>query len=161
MLGHLTGHDHGVTTIDPAFIEGQISENPACGTAMCFAGHTAVLAGARPILSLTDYERSGNGGRVGVPFATVMLPDSDETKYVDTYAAGLLGLDTEDADDLFSATNTLEDLQHLVAEIVEHDEIVSGKCRPDEEEGEEVAWPWSDRACGRCAPCIDYASRQD
>lgn len=135
--------------IDPADIEAQISDNPQCGTAMCFAGHTAILAGGKPVFS-TAY---GIDPGEELSFGTVRTADGGD-RHVSTYAAELLGLDTVDADELFSGDNTLEDLEKLVADITANGgELTIERCYS------EAAWPWRNQACGSCTACTDYAER--
>lgn len=81
---------------------------PECGTACCFAGRAALLAGATYPLWMR------NAGRT----ATMVLPYGAIVSVSD-YAAGKLGIDSKDADKLFDAKNTLEDLNLVVKQLIE------------------------------------------
>lgn len=77
-----------------------------CGTAACFAGWTALLSGDQPRWARdwsvrTDY---------------VLDPDG-ERRDISVRASELLGINDEQADDLFCAVNTRPRLGTLVAEI--------------------------------------------
>lgn len=74
-----------------------------CGTAYCFAGHVVHMAGY-------DFHDPEKGGH----FVTV----DGGARLTSEVAACELGLDPEDATDLFWASNTLEDLQRHVKRLV-------------------------------------------
>lgn len=101
-----------------------------CRTGMCFAGATCELAGGRWLYdiddcTIPDYEFSLVGH--------LLHPEGDETtvlthrlqdKRIDPRgvpaewrARSLLGLDLEDADDLFASNNTLDDIRGKLDEL--------------------------------------------
>lgn len=142
------GHIRKEYLLDPALIEGQIATSPHCGTAMCFAGHTALLAGAKPIITTSFAPDPGEDWW----FGTVRVQGEGGVtfdRHVSTYAQELLGLSESDAESLFSGDNTLDDLEHLVGEIVEHGEIVTERCYSG-------PWPWTGTQCGACGACERY-----
>jgi len=75
-----------------------------CGTAACFAGRATLLHG--------DKREPGLD-----PVDVIPIEDQSQRVYVKTRARRLLGINYIDADYLFDACNTLEDLRELVAEI--------------------------------------------
>lgn len=100
-----------------------------CGTVFCFAGKVAIDAGGVIAVSEDGY-RSGH-----YLMATQEEIDADLTSeswrakayltpvvMVDDRAARLLGLDSWRASELFSSTNTIEDLRRIVGEIIERAE---------------------------------------
>lgn len=106
-----------------------------CGTAMCFAGWTAQLAGGRwigdtPLLHAEECEPSHDA--------------LDGTNAVHPYprAARLLGLTTDQADALFAGDLDLDGIRHQVAELIDQvhhvtirlvpaDELVPDEAHPD------------------------------
>lgn len=77
-----------------------------CGTAYCFAGWTVAIArpDAVPVFEddcFSTCEVSVDGARV----------------YIDELAIKLLGLSAGDADELFHASNTIEELREMVADL--------------------------------------------
>ncbi|WAB09579.1 hypothetical protein SEA_WOOPER_76 [Gordonia phage Wooper] len=85
-----------------------------CGTACCFAGHTALQVGDRPVVNVeVDHALRNDLGSL-----TIMdvrpVDNPDVTVSVSTRAMDLLGLDHEEADVLFEANNTLADLRVMV-----------------------------------------------
>lgn len=133
-------------------ILGQIESDSQCGTAMCFAGHVAMMTGAQAVLPAWASERDPNTGKFKalgqeVTWDGVKTPDGFyET--VSDYAAGMLGIDASyDANVLFDASNTVEDLEHMVEILVRGGSLGSlEKCSACDE------WPW---ACGEdtCDEC--------
>jgi hypothetical protein len=87
-----------------------------CGTAKCFAGWAVDLSGERP----DDF---GMVNGVHVAERAAQLLGFASTTAMDDYAIEVLGIEVDDNEepserfDLFCATNTREDLGHLVAEI--------------------------------------------
>lgn len=71
-----------------------------CGTVCCVAGKVALEDGHRPVNDLS-YIITVDGRRMGV----------------DTYAMDALGLNDDQADVLFEASNTLDDLRVIVEAI--------------------------------------------
>ena len=94
-LAHITAHP-----------EQWVQEEYRCGTGMCFAGHTAVLAGGRWLYP-------------GHPRSDLLVaePGDPEEDIWDACisahdrARRLLGLTEEQADRVFVGTNTLDDLR--------------------------------------------------
>lgn len=79
---------------------------PACGTAYCFAGHTAVMSG---------YEIAWANQGSGVFGATKV----EGGQFIDTIAARELGLDFVDADRLFESSNSLENLYDIASQLTD------------------------------------------
>lgn len=86
-------------TTDPVYLP----PGNVCGTAMCFAGHAAILDGAQLASS---------------PSNTVVTRDGERWP-VASYATLALGLTSRQADDLFRAENSLDDLQYKVKDLIE------------------------------------------
>lgn len=103
----------------------------ACGTAFCYAGHAALLAGAEH-----------PGGRIElwhvdpVTLAAVTYVQNPESAYVGDFARKQLGLTEAESDALFDASRTLRGLRSLVnalctgAWINDYDDIwINGESR--------------------------------
>lgn len=88
-----------------------------CGTVGCFAGWTTQLSGLAAVFN--DF---GHGRFVKIDGNTVSFRDA---------ATQLLGIDEDDADDLFAGSNSREELGRLVTEIFGP--------RPDGGEGGNIA----------------------
>jgi hypothetical protein len=88
-----------------------------CGTAFCFAGWTAVLDGVQPL-----WERVvlSNGEQVWA--CTDIRHGNGQCDPVELHAQDSLGLTGEQADNLFFADNTIDDLRRIVQEIIEAEE---------------------------------------
>lgn len=80
--------------------DGVLPEGNTCGTAYCFAGTAAVLAGH--VVNANGFVRYGLG-----------------RTHVSLVAEAELGLDALTADELFDGTNDLDDIQRVVKEITE------------------------------------------
>lgn len=82
-------------------------ENYRCGSAACFAGHAALLAG-------------GEWDRPNEPLDDYLAPSSDRPfETADERAVSVLGLEQWQADRLFDGGNSLDDLRRIVAELSE------------------------------------------
>lgn len=79
-------------------------EHYRCRSGCCFAGHAALLSGAR--------WASNNSNA-----ADVKAGDGHPLEMVWERAARVLGLTGEEADDLFSPGNKLDDLRRIVADL--------------------------------------------
>lgn len=77
-----------------------------CRTAYCFAGTAAILSGFPP-----------------PPKEHRTIWSDENGVQVDEYAEKALGLTYSQAVELFHASNTLEDLEEMVAKIIENPEI--------------------------------------
>jgi hypothetical protein len=77
-----------------------------CGTAGCFAGWASLLSGDEPGWAFSDDDTTD-----------IVVLDDESTPWVGDRAAELLGITTEQQDELFDGWNTREDLGRLVAEI--------------------------------------------
>lgn len=108
-----------------------------CGTSMCFAGWAAELSGgtwigqSELLVAAADEESSSHWGRDGI---AVVSPE--------VRAGRVLGLDGDQADDLFDAANSLESIReqiialaalvhHVTIRIVPYDELTPGEATPD------------------------------
>lgn len=83
-----------------------------CGTTACFAGHTTLMSGCMAIYDPEDLDDTGKP----LPFASlthVLTPDGAASPVWEE-AESLLGLDSGEANLLFCARNTMEDLQMIV-----------------------------------------------
>lgn len=91
----------------PHLVEIDMEEVNSCGSAMCFAGHAALIEGfpAPPKSNTLPWEREVDGE----PY-----PEA-----VDSFAAKRLGLPYEVAEELFDSQNTLEVLEAMVQKIVD------------------------------------------
>lgn len=79
------------------------SRTSSCGTTFCVAGHAANRAGAEII-----YADDG--------WANSCVTADGTTRTIEFYAQELLGLDAEQAEQLFSGANSLERMWRLVAQ---------------------------------------------
>lgn len=88
----------------PHLVEIEYTEVNSCGTAMCFAGHAALMEGfpAPP--------KTGNWTR--------RVDGEDYPEGVDQFARKRLGLDYDVAEELFDGSNTLEVLEKMIEEII-------------------------------------------
>ena len=79
-----------------------------CGTAFCFAGWACQMEGGKwaDTTSLIPIDEDD-------PFDIL----GDDTVFASTRAQRLLGLTSEQAEDLFRSENTLDDIREMVAEI--------------------------------------------
>lgn len=94
-----------------ANIEEQRQEVLSCGTAYCFAGHTAFMTGWEPIFSPNALSFNGEN-----------MQKDGKSLYVGAIARIELDLSPEDADRLFRATNTRRDLRALVNKYIAEEE---------------------------------------
>jgi len=86
-----------------------------CGTTLCFAGHTVVLAGGE--INWNEYKRID--GSVNITACAVTMPDG-HTESIETAATSLLGLAPTEANALFfyfPKDNVVESLKVRVKEI--------------------------------------------
>jgi hypothetical protein len=96
-----------------------------CGTAHCFAGHTAVTVLKATLIGelvpLTK-ELATTMNRWEVDYGLSVCPwTEDDAPHVDDFARSVLGLTREQADDLFCATNTLPELRRMVVKFTGED----------------------------------------
>jgi hypothetical protein len=85
-----------------------------CDTAMCFAGHAAVLAGGVWVDSY-PYEDEYMVAEDADDDSFLQGPDGNI--HVEYRAQRVLGLDAEQADRLFSSFNDLDQIRAIVAEL--------------------------------------------
>lgn len=88
----------------PHLVEIEYTEVNSCGTAMCFAGHAALMEG---------FPAPPKGGPWVRP-----VDGEDYPEGVDQFARKRLGLDYDVAEELFDGTNTLEVLEKMIEEII-------------------------------------------
>lgn len=88
-------------------VEEEVSEVNSCGAAFCFAGHVAIAKGFP-----SPPKKAGDEWFRMVDNPLWETPD-EET--VDEFARDVLGLDEDQADTLFDAANTIDDLEFYVA----------------------------------------------
>jgi len=93
------------------------SRAQGCGTAMCLAGTIAWQAGWKPI-SPEDWSTTTDDYGNPVKICALVAKDGVD-RHVGTLARELLGLDGDDADNLFGAYNTLADLRRIRDELAE------------------------------------------
>ncbi len=98
---HPEGHDQTVWT---------------CETGACFAGHAVLRNGYR---ASTRIDMWGNR----IPVNGVVIDDKGEHRPVDRTAQRLLGLSDEDADIMFSAYNTADQLELMVKDLANGEEL--------------------------------------
>jgi hypothetical protein len=139
VLVHITRNKHlwdqgtwahlNVKGYDAETLRSMVLENPnlpACGTAMCFAGHACNMSGWFPEFTPV-YIRSGYGpDEISGSYTDTCVKDGERAA-IDEKAQELLGIDDYSAGVLFGAANNLERLTHLVA--VLH---IDGTLNPDE-----------------------------
>lgn len=85
-----------------------------CGTYGCFAGWRVILDGGVMHKPDTDVYPATYGAYARMPDGRVVQ--------VREYAVKQLGLSQEQAEEMFHANNTLEDLKHLVDPICDEDD---------------------------------------
>jgi hypothetical protein len=135
------------------------NEDPACGTAMCFAGWATQLTGAPfvwpvGVKKFSDVENYGDiptevranpeyfvrvpnadleGVEIGKVYAAHERHEDGQVTYlaIPTYAAWKLGLDYYSAETLFSGGNTLTALETYVGEIRDHGRVLTYDERQD------------------------------
>jgi hypothetical protein len=99
------------------------------GDTGCFAYHASLLAGAE-LAQPDSHITTPEGGTTPNYSTTVAFNDAaqalgfDESDYIeiDDFARSALDMELEDADELFSASNTLGDLRLLVSEYAPPDD---------------------------------------
>lgn len=84
-------------------------DNPACGTALCFAGHACNASGWHPLFDITGFWFSAHTGTCKNK-AGEMAPIEDKAKE-------LLGISWDTAEKLFAGENSLETLRNMVAHL--------------------------------------------
>lgn len=103
-----------------------IEANPAewyqpnwrCGTGMCFAGWAVTLAGGKWLTRPGEFGERFLEPTDGDPQQDISkMSDGRRGVHVQLRAVRILGLDEELADRLFCATNSLDDLREIVAEL--------------------------------------------
>jgi len=95
--------------------DGYFAPGTACGTAFCVAGHVANMKGGR--------QRWGKGLLGGLTFISVEVPSSGNFLSVSTFAQLKLGLEREEADVLFDASNTLEQIKEIRDVLANHGDV--------------------------------------
>lgn len=112
-----------------------ISDNPEewdqenwCGTTMCFAGHVAMRNGCqRAVVSqlndfgAMEFRHVELGSRTFIVRDHFVLDPLSKKVTVCEYARDILGLEDDEANLLFSGSNGIEDLQHIVKGLVNGD----------------------------------------
>lgn len=112
----------------------------ACGTAMCFAGHTVVLTD-QPVLV----------NRESGLFEGVVV-DKDTSMSVGIAAKELLGLTHEQADALFDGDNTIEDIRAIIALIEIDGSLDDCSCCGRS--------PWRCEDCNPCPGCAEMTNNE-
>lgn len=87
-----------------------------CGTAGCFAGWRAILDGAKPRVAVDGYQTN-----LSHPYLDfVVFPDGSRVRVGDigVWARKRFGITDDQAEELFSGRNKMEDLERIVDEIV-------------------------------------------
>lgn len=84
-----------------------------CETAMCFAGHAAILSGATWVYEYGKAPSLSHGIMVDTP--------EGECTDVDWYAECVLGLSSKQAERLFDEDNSIGQLRRIVAELCEEE----------------------------------------
>jgi hypothetical protein len=95
--------------IVPHLVEVEYSEVNSCGTAMCFAGHAALMEGFPAPPKTGPWVRDVDGKAWG--------------EGVDEFARKRLGLSYDVAEELFDGDNTIEVLEKMVEEIIENPDV--------------------------------------
>src|SRR5262245_46002525 len=91
-------------------------DNPACGSAMCFAGWACALSGFKPVFKDPSQYRGSFYST-----NTIMCKDQHGFSYqIDEKARELLGIDVRAAGKLFEGGNSFETLQAMVEHLKEH-----------------------------------------
>lgn len=97
-----------------------------CSTGMCFAGHAAIISGAR--WKVSEWHDS----LLYAELETVITPDGKELT-AEEAAIDALGLDKKDADALFHGDNTLALLEEMVERIQAGESIADLSLEYDDE----------------------------
>lgn len=123
----------------------RIEEENVCGTAMCFAGHAAILAGAEAPDPKKHYVADwfiAKGGKY-LNWKEADAADADEQIVsVASYARNALGLDFETSDYMFDGDRTREELTEAVDDLLNDRPVVVYDDDEDDYDG----------GC----PCCDY-----
>jgi len=93
------------------------TQNPGCGTVMCFAGWAVTLAGGNWYSSAADAHRSWLFAEEGDDRGDLMAFTRGVVIGARWRARRVLGLDGDQADRLFAHDNTLADLNRIVDEL--------------------------------------------
>lgn len=86
--------------------------NWICGTTACFAGHAALLNGWKPVLA-TVWD-----GTVWDGSTAYVTKDDQGNRSLPIVAAGILGLDDDQAHNLFITCQTFDALELAVKDII-------------------------------------------
>lgn len=110
------------------------NEENLCGTAMCFAGHAAVLSGAEnpdPKKHFIEdwYVRKDNLAYMNYE-DTYQVPFKDYES-VSKYAGRELGLTSEQSDWLFDSNRTLEEIESAVEELITYGTLEAAEYHDD------------------------------
>jgi len=106
-------------------------ENPACGTAMCFAGHACNLSGWRPFFRPVttwggELDDRSNEFMLGQAIhSDTCRNKAGEVASVKGKAMDLLGINSLDADHLFDGNNDLDQLREMVDHLKEHGSLTT------------------------------------
>lgn len=84
-----------------------------CGTAFCFAGHAAILNGAK-VPTGTVVARGWDWGVMPDGTAVEYYDHQVESRHIEDHAADILGLDYEQSDTLFAPYRTRDELRLCV-----------------------------------------------
>jgi hypothetical protein len=130
---HLNVNGYDAETLRSMVLENPT--DPACGTAMCFAGHACNMNGWFPEFT-PQYIRGGLGpDDISGGYTDTCVKDGERAE-IDEKAQELLGLDDYSAGVLFGAGNDLDRLTHLVAVL-----RIDGTLNPepdDEDDGDDI-----------------------
>lgn len=97
-------------------------DNPACGTAMCFAGHACNMSGWRPLFVAENIYTGYHGQPEGTVVELCANKQGDKA-LINDKAQELLGLDGYTVERLFAAGNTLARLEEYVQTIHERETL--------------------------------------
>lgn len=143
----LNGHVFDVTGLNTEQVKLIAPKGIDCGTAMCFAGHAAVLAGDRLVVPVSFWGRwslfdklkgkrrlSGDEicktvGSDSLEVSLVRLPNG-QVRNIEDRAQELLGLEPEEANELFAASNNIRTLRKYVDMMEQGRHLISGEKKP-------------------------------
>lgn len=99
-----------------------------CGTTMCFAGHVAMRNGCKAAVvsqlnefGATEWRQVELGSQTFIVRDHYVHDPLHKRVSVREYSRDMLGLEDDEADLLFSGSNGIEDLQHIVKGLVNGD----------------------------------------
>lgn len=125
----------------------RVEEANVCGTAMCFAGHAAILAGAEAPDPKKHYVADwyvNNSDKAYLNWQQYDAAEWGTATSVARFAQAALGLDYDQADYIFDGDRTVDEIEHAVNTLIETGDYVPPSSYYDEDDDDYYCCP----SCG-------------